>query len=277
MRTFVDTKNKGRVVLLDSPQELIDLTAKDYAGCSSIGDSWHGRTFKSVEGYKTAISRPWEEGLAMVDSFRETLMKQLPEPEDRRRRMKWNDTGGTLDIHRILSGDPMAYRAPYKSKMRSPTNVALLVNTGNTGGYSAKEIAWRGAAAVAAVDLLEAAGYSCEFWMWNHAFNTYAYPNSSWFMACRLKACGDPLDTDLLVNATSAWYFRLATINARQHFPNYRGSGSSHYRWGGFKEHLDVSNGITVIDMVSPTSERGAIEAATAVLDQATAGENTQD
>lgn len=271
MRQFIDRELKGQVVILDSLQELIDQVEPIYRNEKNIGGGWHGREFANWSSLSTAVRRPWEDGLRTMSEFKAALARQLPEPEDVRRKQRWSDVQGEVQVDRLLTGDPVMFRDTHRRRTVAPTNVALVCNTGNVGDYSAAAIGWRGAAVVAAVDLLEASGYSCEIWMWNHAQDTFFRPNTSWFVCCRLKACGDPFDEDLLLSGLSAWYFRIVNIASRKTFSNYRNSGGSYPVMAGFDRHMDLTGNITRIDMAAPTSQGGAILAAQDVLAKATA------
>lgn len=64
---------------------------------------------------------------------------------------------------------------------------------------------WRAAACAAAADILEAAGYTVDIWAWCNGHSVYRkFPNQ--FTAVKLKAAGQPLDLDVLCNATSHWF-----------------------------------------------------------------------
>lgn len=281
MRCFKDYERNARVCILDSLSELLDRAADEYksAGRDSVGGHWEGRTFANVESFRTALNRPWEEGLAVMESYRQMLDKQLPEPQDRRRRNRYNDGGGDLDVNRMLSGDPVMFRAPQRIRMTAPTNVALVCNTGGNGGHSSESLSWRGAATVATVDLLEAAGYSCEVWLWNYSVNQFRGSCPDWFFACRAKACGEPFDPDTLLNGMASWYFRLGNMKARQH-PDFggdsRGYGcarSVHHLMKGLDSHMDITGNVTRIDLEAPMDEYEARRMAEKVLKQAAGGE----
>ncbi len=64
---------------------------------------------------------------------------------------------------------------------------------------------WRSAACAAAADILEAAGYTVDIWAWCNGVRVFRqFPNQ--FTGVRLKAAGQPLDLDVLCNATSHWF-----------------------------------------------------------------------
>lgn len=282
MRQFLDEKTRSQVAILDSPTQAVEAGFEEYWNShrhGQLGGHWQGRKFGSIEGVKTALTRPWEEGLMIMEEFRRKLDRQLPEPESVRRRMEWNETGGDLAVSRLLAGDPVMFRAAKRRRTVAPKNIAVLCNTAENVGAEAEQIMWRGAAAVAAVDLLEAAGYSVEFWIWNRATNAYYGSCPNWFMAAKVKSCGDPLDTDLLLNSISAWFLRMICIgfprSSRCGFtqrPTSYGELSFRSDLGDHIKHLDVSDGITTIPMGSPKTPDGAVQAALEVLVKAAEG-----
>lgn len=286
MRRFIDHKRHGEVCILDSLSELMEwgvdgrITSEfGLGGDGAIGGAWEGREFANRKSAITALTRPWEEGLAMMDGFRQRIARQMPEPRSVRRRPVWSETAGDVSVDRLLGGDPVMYRDVRRQRTQAPINVALLCQIGQTASYSAEQITWRGAAAVAVLDLLEEAGYSVELWAWWHTVSMFTGPHPDIYLACRMKSCGDPVDTDLLVNGLSCWYYRTIILGsflsqkAGWHAPILsRGLGVTVKTHDGFDEHLDVSQNIVRIDMDGACSYETAIAAAKKVLEKATKG-----
>lgn len=146
MKLIRDKDNRSRVIKLDSVGELCQMAMQVFQregpGCKShspyqydgtVGNGWAGRKFNSLDSFATALSRPWQEGMEVMNKFYEELKKDLPEPTDRRRRSRWNENGGTLDVNRMLGGDPVMYRDTHRARMVSPSTSPWCVTSAGTG------------------------------------------------------------------------------------------------------------------------------------------------
>jgi len=97
----------------------------------------------------------WQEGL---DRAQET-MRRLSLANPRVRRRKPSLAGGSVNVGRMLAGDP----AHMISRPKQPGRkvVTFFVEAGTPGRITAKTMAIRAASIGAMVDLMEMAGYSC--------------------------------------------------------------------------------------------------------------------
>lgn len=290
MRRFIDKARATQVCLLDSLSEVVeegvdgtfDWQARNRFEYEppAVGGPWYGRRFANRESAVTCLTRPWIEGLELMEEFRRRLAKSLPEPVSVRRRPTWSEVSGDLNVGRLLEGDPMMYRETRRQAMRAPKNVALLCNVGGNSNLDPLQLTWRGAAAVAVTDLLEQAGYNIELWCW--AYSEQLYDNSTYrngFMACRLKACGDPVDPDVLVNGLSSFCLRViifgAWMNPKLNWDGGRGNdlaGRLRSYDNGNCDHLDVSENVVRVNMEPVTSYESSVNAAERAIIQATEG-----
>ncbi len=291
MRIDVCPDKGGTAVTTDFIHDTVQQVAahcKANTSRSGRGGEWEGRTFEGGwDEVAKAFAEPWKEGIEKVDKMMEEILaSDLEPPKSVRRKNRWDETDGEIDVDRVMVGEPEYMRRAFRSPQNGPRNVAIMCNTGNTGGFTADQIFWRGAAAIAAVDMLEEAGYQCEVWVWNHAMGcfggssyggnrkgsyTSSTGGSSFFFSAKLKDCGDPLDRDRLTNALSAWFFRTVIFGMRDVVQSRRfGSGSSYPILGKWADHIDVTEGITKIEMGAPTNREAAIAAAKKVIEDVT-------
>ncbi len=298
-------KEGGTFVTTDSLHEAVQEVAKHCKvtkGYRGNTGEWEGRAFGSWDEISKAFLEPWKDGLEKVNNMLDAIRNSgIEPPESVRRRNKWNEMSGEINIDRILMGEPEYMRQGVRRNSSAPRNVAILCNVGNLGGYTADQIFWRGAAAIAAIDLLEEAGYQCEVWCWNHALNCFGYSSSyspysrkkkygsrgayseeskeklnemhpqggdSFFFCAKLKECGDPVDLDRLTNGLSAWFFRTVIFGMRDVVKDGAfGSGGSQHVIGKWLPKMDVSEGMTKVNVPSVFTEKEAVEAAKQILE----------
>jgi len=293
LKYIKDLEAKGHVwVFTNGPQEMVDFccdrvhTPGLERHLKNASTGWHGRTFENgIADLRLAFKRPDKDARHKVEEMIRDIRKELPTPTDIRRKRSWSSEDGDVDVDRAIRGDGEYMRDTKRAKRISPKNIAVVLNIGNTGMWTPEQIFFRGAAAVACVDLLEEAGYSCEVTVWNHAQSTHKYPYPSSFVACKVKDCHQIADIDMLTGATSAWFFRCVVmpmrdiINRDERYSkfSYRGShdylsltGSSHDYIGGFAKHLDVTEGIQLIRFKSSNNRNAIIQSAKKLLEAAT-------
>ena len=136
---------------------------------------------------------------------------------------------------------------------------------GNNAHVNPTDIYWRAAAGIAAVDLLEAAGYSVEVVAWWRSENSYPNKDRDWdcFASIRLKDAGEVLSVESLANGLSGWYFRTVMFAVLRSKVGWTcGLGRTRPTIEGYEEHLDVSQGTRKVFMGSPTTREEAVAAA---------------
>lgn len=173
---------------------------------------WYGRTeITSWDRTQQMLTLPWADGLRAVDEARAALDGKIPKPVNLKRRMRWTDDEGELDVTRYLAGECDVYRRPNRRPITTTKNITLLANLGGNANVSSSELLINGAAVVALTDLLEAADYTVELLVWNGTSALYPGSNvHAFYAAWMLKAAGTPVDTHTMINAMSAWLYRTA-------------------------------------------------------------------
>lgn len=108
-------------------------------------------------GIASRLVLGYKEGAERVTKMRETI--ELPEMVNVRRRPVWGDQGDFVDMDRVRAGQlDTAWRGVRKVTCQPP-RVLILADTGANCGVEAEAMAWRGVAALALADALNAAGY----------------------------------------------------------------------------------------------------------------------
>ena len=155
-----------------------------------------------------AAASLWEEGQKVFQRFTEDLMAaDLPEPKDRRRRVRFHeDDGDELDLDRLRSGQSY-WRQSTRETCEGPQTVTVIADAGAPARYDSMDLLWRGAAAVALTYVLEQKGFRVELWA-TTCGNRLRNRDNLLVTACRLKRPEDPLDVSTLINAMSGWYYR---------------------------------------------------------------------
>lgn len=177
-----------------------DHTANPAFAGRDFGGSW--------DAVYAAVNEPWEEGIEMLEQMLEQLdAADLPQPVSRRRKVRYNeDDGDELDYDRVRCGQPY-WRASRRQNTRGPQTITIVIDVTTPHYEMARDILWRGAAAIALAKRLEEAGYRVELWAVNTTSGLWD-GNTTGFIAVRLKRPSDPIDCATLVSAVSGWAYR---------------------------------------------------------------------
>lgn len=173
------------------------------------GPSWCGRTdFRDWDTILKLVTEPWAEGMEVVTDMLEQLEHiELPVPKSIRRRCAWRDNDGDFDLDRFTSGQD-AFRGTVKRDMSGQQFITLAVQIGANGWVGHRDILWRGACAVAMTNILERQGYSVEIIGYDMGLRVFRSGQS--LMNCTwVKRFEHPFDMSAIINALSAWYFRI--------------------------------------------------------------------
>lgn len=281
LQRIKDTKLRGWAMIADSPLDVAKHCAAECPKNDKItlaGEGWIGLDIGSWADMPKMVSQPWPLGMAKVNAMMDELKQQLPMPKSVRRRNRWDENDGEVDCNRAMDGEAEYMRRAVRTNTAGPRNVALLCQVGGAGMFTADQMFWRGAATAALTDLIEAAGYSCEVWIWNRAVGTFtAKTTPDSFFCCKVKACGDPLDVGSIVNCTSAWFYRGIVMRAKMTCSNFRtGMGYTNPHRVGWDKYMDVTEGIQKIEMVNAFTRETAISTAKTMLENITKGQEAR-
>lgn len=174
-----------------------------------------GRSFESWADVVQKSAEAWPEGIEMMENIISQLEHlQLPTPKSHRKRLKWSEDGGDeIDLDRLRSGTAF-WRTTVREEARGQQLVSIFVNIGGSWQMAAKDLMWRGAAAIVLADILENAGYQVELYAVDSVYGAYTNGDGNLKMV-RLKEAGSPVDRATLVNAVSGWFFRTVWFQAR--------------------------------------------------------------
>lgn len=273
MKHFTDASFGGHVMIFNGPLEMARSAADNGRyNTKNLGldptSNWNGRRFSSWEAFAQELGGPWVEGVKKVQDMLDELQQaKIPAPINRKRQRVWDDTTGDVNIDRIMRGESEFYEDVRRRQTHGPTNLALLCNLDAVCGDSAAKIFWRGAAAIAAADLLEAAGYGCEVWMWCRGYRVYPSPFPHQFTTCQLKGAGEAIDITALISGLSSWFLRIGVFGSFAASPTKPTNvGGANYELGDCRKYMEVTDGVLEVHMPVVETKQQAIDTAIRIL-----------
>ena len=216
-------------------------------------ENFTGRLFRDWRHIAESANEAWTEGMAMLDDAREQLSGiDAPQPMDRRRRPRLHEQGGDdVDYDRLRSGQAY-WRRTQRQHVAGPIDLTIVVDICANGNVKSKDIIWRGVAAIALAEVMEANGYRVELIAVERSSRAYT-DGAGLLQYVTLKQLDEPLDATTLINATSGWFFRTIGFagNARSGFFRQFESGFGRHAYiGNAIEHITPAANVVVIDSV---------------------------
>jgi hypothetical protein len=190
-------------------------TARDLGDESGIGNLFFsynrgfvGREFDNIEHAREELHgyyEPTARDYGMVKSSLDSV--DLPQPVSVKRKLRWSeDSGDSICIDRLRSGQAF-WQECRRTCSVGQSNVTIMCNVATRCDVDSRDILWRGAAAVALADWLEAAGYTVRLMGVKYSMRSYTNGNHS-LVTCPLKEYGQSISEVLLANALSGWALR---------------------------------------------------------------------
>lgn len=221
MRYFHDTELHGHALIFDGPLDVVN-KAKEHNSTPdsfkpNVSFNWPGRRGRNWDDCVRFIHEPWPEATAIIKQIVDGIKSEdLPQPKSLKRRPRWSENDGDLDLDRVLGGEAEHLREVKRAKSTGPHHVALVSNLDAGKGHScnASGVWFRSGCCIALADILENLGYTVEIWTWTRGYNVYPRPDHHQFLACRPKVSGDSVDVDALCDTMSAWFTMSATFGA---------------------------------------------------------------
>ena len=153
---FIDAAN---TVLVNASNADIVAVFREDKG-QQFGASFFGAGCRNGLAVQTLVNDGWQEGRTRVDGFLSKLETIELAPRDMRRRLTLADMGDHLNIGDVYAGRfATAWTRATRQTGFGPQRGDLVANMITAGSQSPDVLFWRGAAAVALCDKLEAAGY----------------------------------------------------------------------------------------------------------------------
>jgi hypothetical protein len=129
----------------------------------SGGDAW--ANFYTREKLLAELAQPKAELVEAVERMRSVLVGRIKSAEQPRRRVRRGlDWGDELDADRVMRRDPFAWERSVREQMPKRT-VVIGCNSTVHWKQRPEELLWRGAAALALADVLQAEGHNVEIVM----------------------------------------------------------------------------------------------------------------
>jgi hypothetical protein len=212
-------------LICDDVQEYLDNCAQNDsfllehvnpAGRGIVDDpSWVGRRFSSYSDLRAQFNQAWTEGITTCEKMLDDLRNsEIPRPVCRQRKTRWRtDSGDSIDLDRLRAGQDF-WRSTERESKSGPQSVVIVADIAANSDVTARDMLWRGAAAIAMCQILEEAGYRCEFWSASHSVNVFS-GDQTHAQALLVKRAEDPIDMSTLVNVVSGWWFRSVIFSLR--------------------------------------------------------------
>lgn len=187
---------------------------------------WIGRDdIKGYDALWSACSSPWKEGMDLMAAAQAEIAKErMPTPHSFVRKQVWAEQGDHYDLDRHRAGaEP--WRTTQRTKRPAKQVVTLYCKTGGHCSTTGPQLVRAGAAAVALSNVLEAAGYVVEIvnFMYAECFLAMGRPPAYLARGGRdsgddvltihpVKEAGKPVTLPVVVNASSAWFYRTVVM-----------------------------------------------------------------
>ena len=286
MRYYHDEELKGHAMCFDNPLEMINEVEAAQTTCPShfrvtqsnkkggFSTDW-SEEFRSFKHCRERLAVPWKEGKQRTEDIIEKIKQELPIPKSRRRRARWSEDRGELDIDRAWVGDPMMFRDVRRDITTGPANIVMLCNLDAIGTDKPGKIWMRSAAAIAVADILEDAGYSTEMHMWCRGDEVYASPSSEQFTTCPIKQAGEPVDRDTLIQSLAPWFLQVGVFGSFPCAKNAKqvGYGYPLYEIGEWVKYCDLDQNSHILNFPVVTTMDEAVVAGYDMLESISSGE----
>lgn len=170
---------------------------------------WTGRNARTWAEFRKGASKPWAEGLEMLEALIGKLGDvQLPTPRSIKRKKSWNaDDGDDVDLDRMWAGQEYWQKTSRQALSGSPI-VTIVCNVSASSTYDTTSLFWKGAAAIALADILERAGYRVNVLVGDYGAAAYRGHPADSFRLATVKPPESPVDKATLANVLSGWFFR---------------------------------------------------------------------
>ena len=203
-------QNRTEYRIFDSVEDLLASARSANWHFTNRPDFTGRRDLSGWDSVEEASRREWPEGLEVVDRMLTELgAGELPKPKSRRRRLRWDESNGDdICLDRLRSGQSF-WRESRRQVTTGPATVTILADVCTPCNVKARDILWRGAAAITLARILEEADYRVELWAYEKCNGRYDSTIGGMNVVC-LKRPQDPLDLSTLVSSVSGWFYRSA-------------------------------------------------------------------
>jgi len=227
-------RDDAEMYVFDSMTELVDHANQVHF--KQQPKSFLGLGVETWDEVMAQARSEWPEGIDILERYVEDLSSaDLDEIKSHIRKVTFNEwEGDEVDYDRLRSGQDF-WRVSSREETTGPTTVTVITDLATAGGVAPEKVLWRGAAAIALTEILEAKGYSVELWAVNGS-HIFLGNEKRLGLACCLKRCSDPLDRSTLINTVSAWFYRTINFTVRKSIvaengDNYKSTLGGVFSW----------------------------------------------
>ncbi len=197
------------------------------------GDSWDAGVHYQEACKK--VDEGWPEGTKLVRKASEMMKKLIP-PESIRNKNFYEYSGGAyVDVGRYCSGDPEHFVQFEQKPIKKQKVITMLTEISGVCHYKANQFINRGAAMIAAIDLLEKLDYRVELLIGlqtHHSHNLH-------MTSILGKRANQPVEIDKLAFSIGhPAFFRRLWFSYIETFPREVTDAMAAFRsYGNFREH----------------------------------------
>jgi hypothetical protein len=186
---------------------------------------WRGlpKPVKTWEQLTELVQSVWVKGVNLYESFRPQIESvDLPQPVSMKRKRRFNNVSGEVDIDRAMKGEQDLFVEAKRSSIHGPAAYRIVIPMSYSSSVDEADIIWATVSAAVMADVLEDSGRQCEIHMVFGGLGSYpSNPEGirHSFEAVCCKETNDPLDIVSIMNATSAWFFRTVGFSMQDSHP----------------------------------------------------------
>lgn len=201
-----NAKPQPVTVRFESFGEFVEQAKKESNGNAGRASRERGdRTFYQTHSFDEAVKLSetgWAEGAAEVLRKRASLDSYVEQVvASHSTQVSYDYTGDYVDVGRFLSGEPECFGTVYEGESSRGPIVRLVANGAVSCGVSTESIFARGAAILAAVDIIEATGRRVELTLAFGAEESWGDPKPNLEVFVPIKSAHQQVDADRLAFA----------------------------------------------------------------------------
>ena len=172
--------------------------------------SWVGRYLPTMDSALEAVSNKWDTGVQICDAMVREIADKVKniQTTDNRRRTKFQNEGDEVDFDRLRAGQDY-WRQTKRENISQTGTVQIVTDLSANRSYSADEMLWRGASAIALAYILESRGFRTQICVMAGSIrHDVKNPEHKYALFLELKREQDPCDITSMINVAAGWFYR---------------------------------------------------------------------
>lgn len=154
---------------------------------------------KHMDEVEKRFNEGWKEGAEKALKLADGLVDKVTQPLSIRRRVRYSDDGDEFDKERLIDGHlDQAWRTTSRQLAVATPIINIACAWGGNSNRSHEQLFWSGAAAIALIRVLEAAGYQTS--LTSVCTNDLHAEDKAMVIACNVKKAGEYLRADAVAS-----------------------------------------------------------------------------